>query len=89
MLNTFKETGFDMSYEECKRLCREAWKEKYNYLIINRLEERNIAKYKICIESCGCCKSFIPQTDLFTDIFMIKNLFVFLLKSPVFSPLNT
>ena len=32
--------GFDMSYDEFKSLCREAWKEKYNYLI-NRLEEKN------------------------------------------------
>ena len=24
--------GFDMSYDELKELCREAWKEKYNYL---------------------------------------------------------
>ena len=28
--------GFDMSYDEFKSLCREAWKEKYNYLLINR-----------------------------------------------------
>ena len=33
--------GFDMSYEEFKSLCREAWKEKYNYLEINRLEDKN------------------------------------------------
>ena len=31
--------GFDMSYDEFKELCREAWKEKYNYLLINRLED--------------------------------------------------
>ena len=33
--------GFDMSYDEFKRLCREAWREKYNYLLINRLEDKN------------------------------------------------
>ena len=33
--------GFDMSYDEFKSLCREAWKEKYNYLLINRLEDKN------------------------------------------------
>ena len=24
--------GFDMSYDELKSLCRESWREKYNYL---------------------------------------------------------
>ena len=28
--------GFDMSYDEFKSFCRESWKEKYNYLLINR-----------------------------------------------------
>ena len=32
--------GFDMSYDEFKSLCREAWKEKNNYLLI-RLEDKN------------------------------------------------
>ena len=27
--------GFDMSYDEFKELCGEAWKEKHNYLLIN------------------------------------------------------
>ena len=33
--------GFDMSYDEFKELCREAWRENYNYLLINRLEDKN------------------------------------------------
>ena len=33
--------GFDMSYDEFKKLCTEAWKEKNNYLIINKLEDKN------------------------------------------------
>ena len=33
--------GFDMSYDEFKNLRRESWKEKYNYLSINRLEDKN------------------------------------------------
>ena len=28
--------GFDMSYDEFKSLCKEAWRDKYNYLLINR-----------------------------------------------------
>ena len=37
--------GFDMYYDEFKELCREAWKEKHNYLLINRLEGENGSRY--------------------------------------------
>ena len=57
--------GFDMSYDEFKSLCREAWKEKYNYLLINRLEDKNGSRYKICNESNPEYKIFNPQTDPF------------------------
>ena len=36
-LNDF--AGFDMSYEEFKDLCTEAWKEKCSYLNIARLDD--------------------------------------------------
>ena len=57
--------GFDMSYEELKELCREAWRERYNYLLINRLEDKNGSRYKICNESNPEFKVFNPQTDPF------------------------
>ena len=57
--------GFDMSYDEFKSLCREAWKEKYNYLLINRLEDKNGSRYKICNETNPEYKMFSPQTDPF------------------------
>ena len=57
--------GFDMSYEEFKNLCREAWKEKYNYLLINRLEDKNKSKYKIMNESNEKYQVFHPKTDPF------------------------
>ena len=57
--------GFDMSYDEFKELCREAWKEKYNYLIINRLEDKNGSKYQVCNESNPNYKIFNPQTEPF------------------------
>ena len=56
-------SGFDMSYEEFKSLCREAWNEKYNYLLINRLEDKNGSRYRICNESNPNYKIFNPQTD--------------------------
>ena len=57
--------GFDMSYDEYKSLCREARKEKENYLIINRLEDRKSKNYMICNESNPEFKVFNPQTDPF------------------------
>ena len=57
--------GFDMSYDEFKSLCKEAWRDKYNYLIINRLEDKNGSKYMICNESNPQYQIFNPQTDPF------------------------
>ena len=56
-------SGFDMSYEEFKSLCREAWNEKFNYLLINRLEDKNGSRYRIFNESNPNYKIFNPQTD--------------------------
>ena len=56
-------SGFDMSYEEFKSLCREAWNEKFNYLLINRLEDKNGSRYRICNESNPNYKILNPQTD--------------------------
>ena len=57
--------GFDMSYDEFKSLCKEAWRDKYNYLLINRLEDKNGSKYMICNESNLQYQIFNPQTDPF------------------------
>ena len=55
--------GFDMSYEEFNSLCREAWNEKFNYLLVNRLEVKNGSRFRICNESNPNYKVFNPQTD--------------------------
>ena len=57
--------GFDMSYDEFKSLCKEAWRDKYNYSLINRLEDKNGSKYMICNESNLQYQVFSPQTDPF------------------------
>ena len=57
--------GFDMSNDEFKCLCREAWRDNYNYLLINRLEDKNGSKYMICNESNLQYQIFNPQTDPF------------------------
>ena len=38
-----------MSYEEFKNLCRGAWKEKYRYLKINRLDDEENIVFKIIL----------------------------------------
>ena len=57
--------GFDMSNDEFKSLCREAWRDNYKYLLINRLEDKNGSKYMICNESNLQYQIFNPQTDPF------------------------
>ena len=57
--------GFDMSYDEFKSLCKEAWRDKYNCLSINRLEDKNGSKYMICNESNPQYQVFSPQSDPF------------------------
>ena len=54
-----------MSCDEFKSLCREAWKEKYNCLLINRLEDKHGKKYRVCNEFNPEYKIFNPQTDPF------------------------
>ena len=57
--------GFDMSNDEFKSLCREAWRDNYNFLLINRLEDKNGSKYLICNESNLQYQIFNPQADPF------------------------
>ena len=39
--------GFDMSHDEINESCSEAWNEKFNYLIMNRLEDKNGKKWDL------------------------------------------
>ena len=58
--------GFDMSHDEFTSLCREAWREKYNYSLLNRLEDKNgETKYRICNEYIRSIKSLIHKPILF------------------------
>ena len=57
--------GFDMSYDEFKRLCKEEWRDKSNYLLLNRLKDKNGSKNMICNESNLQYQIFNPQTDPF------------------------
>ena len=54
-----------MSYDEFRSLCKEAWREKQKYLLMNRLEEKNASRYKICEEANIGKQIFKPETDPF------------------------
>ena len=56
--------GFDMSYEEFKNLCREVWKNEFNYLKIERHKNRQ-ERYSIWNESNPQYKVFKPVTEPF------------------------
>ena len=58
--------GFDMSYEEFKELCRNSWKENYNFLLIDMLEDGHGQNYKICNESN-------PQYQIFNHKRILSN----------------
>ena len=65
-----------MSNEELKDLCREAWKEDYNFLLIDRLKKHK-EKYCMLIES-RCRKMLLSasRSILLYRLFMLdyKNL---------------
>ena len=56
--------GFDMSYDEFKKLCKESWSGEYNYLKINRQNNKN-DRYCVCNESCDTYRVYQPETDPF------------------------
>ena len=56
--------GFDMSYDEFKKLCKESWTDEYNYLKIMRQNNKN-ERYMICNESCNTYRLYRPETDPF------------------------
>ena len=58
-------SGYDMSYEEFKELCRKSWEEDFNYLCIDRSKKKDQGRYCICNESKNTYIECIPQTKPF------------------------
>ena len=57
--------GYDMNYDEYKKLCRKSGKEGYNYLFIDRSKKRDQGKYFIYNESKNKFLEATPQTKPF------------------------
>ena len=58
-----------MSYDDLKSSCIGSWKEKYNYLEMKSLEDKNGEKDRVCSESNNDYKLFNPQTDHFQSFY--------------------
>ena len=54
--------GCEMSYDEFKQICRESWKEEYNYLSNNRSKKRVQGSYCIFIERKNTYFDCTPKT---------------------------
>ena len=59
--------GFDMFYDEFKELCREAWKEKFTYFLINRLEVKNGKNTGFVMNLVRSIKSLIHKRIFFEN----------------------
>ena len=57
--------GYDMNFDEFKKLCRKSWEENYNYLYIDRSKKRDQGKFCACIESKKTYIEATPQTKPF------------------------
>ena len=54
-----------MSYDEFEQLCREAWKEEYNYLCFDRSKKRDRGRFCICNENKIIYVECTPETTHF------------------------
>ena len=54
--------GYDMLYSEFKVMCHEGWSERFNFLYIDVLENKNEGKYRPCNESKTTYFDCIPES---------------------------
>ena len=57
--------AYDMKYDEFKEMCHKAWDEKFNYLCIDMVKNKNGGKYRIFNESKTTYIDCIPETEPF------------------------
>ena len=56
---------YDMKYDEFKEMCHKAWDERYNYLCIDMIKNKNEGKYRIFNESKTRYIECICETEPF------------------------
>ena len=57
--------AYDMNYDEFKQMCHKAWSERFNYLCIDMVKNKDGGKYRIFNESKTTYIDCIPETDPF------------------------
>ena len=57
--------AYDMKYDEFKEMCHKAWDEKFNYLCIDMVKNKNGGKHLIVNESKTTYIDCIPETEPF------------------------
>ena len=57
--------AYDMNYDEFKQMCHKAWDERYNYLCIDKIKNKNDGKYRIFNESKTTYTECICETEAF------------------------
>ena len=57
--------AYDMNYDEFKQMCHKAWDERFNYLCIDMIRNKNEGKYRIFNESKNTYIECICETEAF------------------------
>ena len=57
--------AYDMKYDEFKEMCHKAWSERFNYLCIDMVKNKNEGKYRIFNESKNTYIECICETEPF------------------------
>ena len=55
----------DLRYDEFKEMCYRAWSERFSYLYIDKLKNKNDGKYRIFIESKTTYIECMPKSEPF------------------------
>ena len=57
--------GYDMSFDEFRKICRKSWEEDYNYLCIDRSKKREQGRSCICNGKKNTYIECVPETKFF------------------------
>ena len=57
--------GYDMSYDEDKKICKKSWEDEYIYLCIDNSKKRDQGRYCVCSESKNTNIECTPETKAF------------------------
>ena len=62
--------AYDVKYDEFKEMCHKAWSERFNYLCIDMIKNRDNGKYRFSNESKTTYIDCTPETEPFKKHFL-------------------